>query len=72
MNKIEKIQKLFHADRWWGKALLILVIYLLIWFLFYFIFCGLVPKWLFFWWMVYVFLFNSCCFINNYLYPKKN
>jgi len=44
MNKIEKIQKLFHADRWWGKALLILVIYLLIWFLFYFIFCGLVPK----------------------------
>lgn len=29
MNKIEKIQKLFHTDKWWGKSLLVLVLYTL-------------------------------------------
>jgi len=35
MNKIEKIQKLFHTDKWWGKVLLMVFFYFLfviIWF----------------------------------------
>jgi len=37
MNKIEKIQKLFHTDRWWGKVLFVSVLYLIFWFLFYYV-----------------------------------
>jgi len=47
MNKIEKIQKLFHTDKWQGKGLLILSFYLLffgvgywVWFLFSGVDCG--------------------------------
>lgn len=34
---IQKLQNIFHTDKWWGKVSLILFIYSLIWFLFYFI-----------------------------------
>jgi len=29
MNKIEKIQKLFYTDRWWGKVLLMTFFYVI-------------------------------------------
>lgn len=35
MNKIEKIQKLFHTDKWWGKAVFIFLVYLLFFVVFY-------------------------------------
>lgn len=35
MNFIQKIQKLFHVNKWWGRALFILLFYLLSGFLFY-------------------------------------
>lgn len=37
MNFIQKIQKVFHIDKWWGRCLFLLSFYLLFWFVFYFI-----------------------------------
>lgn len=35
MDKIQKIQKFFCTDKWWGKVLFIIVSYLLFWFMSY-------------------------------------
>ena len=32
---IQKLQNFFHTDKWWGKSIFILVLYVLYWFLFY-------------------------------------
>lgn len=32
---INKIKNLFHADKWWGKTIFIVLMYLLFWCLFY-------------------------------------
>ena len=32
---IQKLQKLFHTDKWWGKVLLVVILYLLFWGVFY-------------------------------------
>lgn len=34
---IQKIQKLFHTDKWWGKTIFIISLYVLYWFIFYFL-----------------------------------
>lgn len=35
MNKIQKIQKFFNTDKWWGKTIFIFLVYLLFWCIFY-------------------------------------
>lgn len=37
MNKIQKIQKLFHTDKWWGGGGLIFISYLIYILIFYFL-----------------------------------
>jgi hypothetical protein len=32
---IQKLQKLFHLDKWWGKMIFIIIFYSLFWFIFY-------------------------------------
>lgn len=43
MNKIQRIQKLFHTDKWWGRVLLLssfYLIYLILGYWFWFLFSG--------------------------------
>lgn len=32
---IQKLQKIFHTDKWWGKIIFMMLFYLLLWFIFY-------------------------------------
>ena len=32
---IEKLQKIFHTDKWWGKSIFIIVFYFVFWCIFY-------------------------------------
>jgi len=42
---IQKLQKIFHTDKWWGKVLLILLLYILYWFIFYGIWLLISKNW---------------------------
>jgi len=57
MNMIEKIQKLFHVDKWWGRLLFLVVFY------FFYLFLG---YWLWFLLGYYNFI-SSGIFINQIL-----
>ena len=35
MNTIQKIQRIFHTDRWWGKTIFVALVYSLFWIIFY-------------------------------------
>lgn len=37
---ISKLQKFFRTDKWWGKLIFILLVYLFFWFLFYGVWLG--------------------------------